>query len=260
MMSRMPHWRYVISVSWRQYIVWRKLIWSTLTTNIANPILFLFAFGFGLGQFIDRMDGMSYMAFVVPGMIAYSAMFTASFETTIGSYSRYEWLQNWDAVLASPVTLTELMMGEVLWASVKAMLSAVCVLVVGWMWGGIPSLSGALIGLPLVFVASICFACCGLTATAFFKGWDYVGYFFTFWVTPMFVFCGVFFEAARYPVFIQKIALLLPMTHLVAVIRPLSAGVAIDAGTIALHMSYLIVLSIVAFTVALKRMHKKMFD
>lgn len=257
---RLAHPKYVVAVAWRQYIVWRKLIWSALTTNIANPILFLFAFGFGLGQFIDRMDGMSYMAFVVPGMIAYSAMFAASFETTIGSYSRYEWLQNWDAVLATPVTLTELLMGEVLWASVKAMLSALSVLVVGWLWGGIPSLGGALIALPLVFVASVCFACCGLTATAYAKGWEFVSYFFTFWVTPMFVFCGVFFEVSRFPEFIQKIAWFLPMTHVIAVVRPLSAGVPVDVGAASLHMAYLVALSVVAFTLAIRRMHRKMFD
>ena len=255
-----PNPQYVVSVASRHYIVWRKLLGSALTTNIANPILFLFAFGFGLGQFIDRMDGMSYMAFVVPGMIAYSAMFAASFETTIGSYSRYEWLQNWDAVMATPVTMTELLMGEVFWAAVKAMLSAISVLIVGWLWGGIPSLTGALMTLPLVFVASLCFACCGLTATAYAKGWEFVSYFFTFWVTPQFVFCGVFFEVSRFPDIVQKIAWFLPMTHLIAVARPLSAGIPIDMGTIALHMAYLVVLSIVAFTLALKRMHKKMFD
>jgi len=257
---RLPHPTYVLSVSWRQYIVWRKLIGSALTTNIANPILFLFAFGFGLGQFIDRMEGMSYMAFVVPGMIAYSAMFAASFETTIGSYSRYEWLQNWDAVLATPVTLTELLMGEVLWASVKAMLSAVSVLIVGWLWGGIPSFGGALIAMPLVFVAAICFACCGLTATAYAKGWEFVSYFFTFWVTPQFVFCGVFFEVSRFPELVQKIAWFLPMTHLIAAVRPLSAGADIDVAAVFGHMAYLVALSIVAFTLAIRRMRMKMFD
>lgn len=257
---RLPHPTYVLSVAWRQYIVWRKLIASALATNIANPILFLFAFGFGLGQFIDRMDGMSYMAFVVPGMIAYSAMFSASFETTIGSYSRYEWLQNWDAVLATPVTLTELLMGEVTWAAVKAMLSAVSVLVVGWLWGGVPSFGGAMIAMPLVFVASICFACCGLVATAYAKGWEFVSYFFTFWVTPQFVFCGVFFEVSRFPELVQKIAWFLPMTHLIAAVRPLSAGTEVDVVAVVGHMSYLVVLSIVAFTLAVRRMRMKMFD
>ena len=80
---------YTMAVVRRQYIVWLKLIWSSLAINIANPILFLFAFGFGLGRFIDTIGGVSYLVYVVPGMVAYSAMFAASFETTIGSFSRF---------------------------------------------------------------------------------------------------------------------------------------------------------------------------
>jgi hypothetical protein len=67
-----------LAVTWRQYLVWRKLLRSSIATNVLNPILFLFAFGFGLGRFIESMQGVSYMAFVVPGMIGYAAMPPAS--------------------------------------------------------------------------------------------------------------------------------------------------------------------------------------
>src|SRR5918992_5543702 len=107
---------HTFAVCRRQYLVWRKIIWPSLSTNVANPILLLFAFGFGLGAVIDDMGGLSYLAFVVPGMMAYSAMFAASFETTIGSYARFNMQRTWDAVLATPVRLTELLLGELLWA------------------------------------------------------------------------------------------------------------------------------------------------
>ncbi len=251
---------YALAVTWRQYLVWRKLIRSALVTNVANPILLLFAFGFGLGRFIETMDGITYIAFVVPGMIAYSAMFAASFETTIGSFTRYFLQRNWDAVLSTPVTLAKLMFGEVLWAALKAMISAVSVLAIGWLWGGIPSIGGALVALPIVFVASIGFACYGLAATAFARGYEFFSYFFSFWVTPMFVFSGVFFEIGRFPTYIQAIAWLLPMTHLIAVIRPLSAGLPVDLGMAALHLGYTILLSIAAFTLAYRKIRQRMFD
>src|SRR5918992_5104110 len=107
---------HTLAVCWRQYLVWRRIIWPSLSTNVANPVLFLFAFGFGLGAVIDAMGGLSYLAYVVPGMMAYSAMFAASFETTVGSYSRFMLQKTWDAVLATPVRLTELLLGELLWA------------------------------------------------------------------------------------------------------------------------------------------------
>ena len=103
-------------------------------------MLFLFAFGFGLGAVIDDMGGLDYLAYVVPGMMAYSAMFAASFETTIGSFARFNMQKTWDAVLATPVSLIELLLGETVWAACKAMFSAVCVLAVGLLWGGVGSL------------------------------------------------------------------------------------------------------------------------
>ena len=251
---------YTLAVTLRQYVVWKKLIWSSLATNIANPILFLFAFGFGLGRFIDSIGGVSYLVFVVPGMVAYSAMFSASFETTIGSFSRYYMHRNWDATLATPVTLSELLLGEVLWAAVKAMLAAISVLTVGWLWGGVPVLAGALIALPIVFVASVGFACYGLVATSLARGYEFFSYFFTFWVTPMFVFSGVFFEIDRFPAPVQAIAWALPMTHLIAIIRPLSAGLPLDLGWAAIHLGYTILLTVAAFIIAYRRMRKRMFD
>ena len=117
--------------------MWRSLIWSSLASNVVNPILFLFAFGFGLGAFIDTMSGIDYLDFVVPGMAAYAAMFAASFETTIGAYSRYAMQRTWDAMLATPVTLPELLFGEMLWAGLKGLFSAICVAIVGALWGGV---------------------------------------------------------------------------------------------------------------------------
>jgi lipooligosaccharide transport system permease protein len=257
---QLPGTKYVLAVSGRQYSVWKKFIGSSMASNVANPILFLFAFGFGLGQFIDAMDGMSYLTFVVAGMIAYSAAFSASFETTIGSFTRYFTMGNWDAILSTPVTLTELLMGEVLWAAAKALISSVTVLVVGWVWGGVPSLSGALLALPIVFLASICFACVGLAATAYAKGYEFFSYFFTFWVTPMFVFCGVFFEISRFPEVIQYIAWAFPMTHLVAAIRPMSAGLPVDLLMLALHSAYILAISVIAFVAANRKMRLRLYD
>lgn len=251
---------YSFAVTRRQYVVWRKLIWSSLATNVANPILMLFAFGFGLGRFIDQINGIDYLAFVVPGMIAYSSMFAASFETTIGSFTRYYMQRNWNAVLATPVTLPELLFGEVLWAAGKGMLSAVCVFLVGWAWGGVPSVGGALLALPLVFIASVGFACYGLVATSLAKGYEFFSYFFSFWVTPMFVFSGVFFEIDRFPDFVQWIAWVLPLTHLVAVIRPLTAGVPLDPLMAAIHIAYTLVLTVAAFAIAYHKTRKRMFD
>lgn len=257
---QLPEPAYVFAVYSRQYHVWRKLIGSSLVSNVANPILFLFAFGFGMGQFIDTMGGMSYLTFVVAGMIAYSAAFAASFEMSIGAFTRYFLQGNWNAILSTPVTLAELLMGEVLWAAVKSLFSGICVLIVGLVWGGVPCLSGALIALPIVFLGAVCFACAGLVATAYAKGYEFFSYFFTFWVTPMFIFCGVFFDISRFPDAIQYLAWLFPMTHLVAAIRPLSSGIALDPTAILLHTGYIVLFSVLSFAAAHRKLRQRLYD
>ena len=251
---------YAFAVWLRNALVWRKLIRASLATNVAEPILFLFAFGYGLGAIVDQLEGLDYLTFVVPGMMAYSVMFTASFETTISAFARFHMQRTWDAILASPVSLTELMLGEALWAASKGMISAVCVLTVGWLWGGIPALGGAILALPVLALGGVCFACCGLAATAHAKSWDFFAYFFAFWVTPMFVFSGTFFEVTRFPWFIQAIAWLLPMTHVIAIVRPMTAGLTPDVLAVIGHLVYLAMLAAAAFAIARRRVGRRMFD
>ena len=251
---------HTLAVWWRQYLVWRKIIWPSLSTNVANPVLFLFAFGFGLGAVIDDMGGLDYLAYVVPGMMAYSAMFSASFETTIGSFARFNMQKTWDAVLATPVSLIELLLGEAFWAACKASISASCVLLVGALWGGVGSLPGALLSLPLIFLAGFSFAACGLAATAYAKSWEFFSYFFTFWVTPMFIFSGVFFGVDRFPDYIEPVAWILPMTHLIEVVRALIAGQDLGLLEALGHILYVAALAGVAFFIAYRHLKTRLFD
>jgi lipooligosaccharide transport system permease protein len=252
--------RYSGAVWRRNVTVWRKLMWPSLTTNVLDPLIFLFAFGYGLGAVLEKMGGLDYLSFVVPGMMCYAAMFAASFESSISTYARFSLQRTWDAILATPVTLTELMLGEMLWAATKGVFSATCVIGVGVIWGGIGSFSGVLLAWPALVLGAICFASCGLVATAHAKSWDLFAYFFTFWVTPMFVFSGTFFEISRFPWFIQAITWALPMTHLIAVVRPLTAGMPVDPLVAAGHLVYVAALSVAAFCLARYRFGKRLFD
>lgn len=252
--------RFAYAVWRRQVLVWRRLMWSSLATNVIDPLIFLFAFGYGLGAVVEGFGGMSYLVFVVPGMMAYAAMFAASFESTVSAYARFSLQRTWDAILATPVSLTELLLGEALWAATKGLVSTSCVLLIGLFWGGVPSVPGALMALPVLALGAVCFACCGLAATSHAKSWDFFAYFFTFWVTPMFMFSGVFFEVTRFPGFVQVIAWALPMTHLIAVVRPLTAGVALDFWVVLGHVAYVGALACAAFLLARRRLGGRMFD
>src|SRR5712692_1845813 len=146
--SGIPINRYSHAVWRRNALVWRRLIGPSLATNVLDPLIFLFAFGYGLGAVIDQVGGMTYLSFVVPGMMCYAAMFAASFESTVSTYARFSLQRTWDAILATPVTLTELMLGEMSWAATKGLVSSCCVIAVGSLWGGIASPSGTLLAVP----------------------------------------------------------------------------------------------------------------
>lgn len=251
--------RYSRAVWRRNFLVWRRLMGPSLATNVLDPLIFLFAFGYGLGAVIDKVGGLDYLSFVVPGMMCYAAMFAASFESTISTYARYSLQKTWDAILATPVTLTELMVGEMSWATTKGVFAAFCVICVGGLWGGIPSLGGALLAVPALALGAACFACCGQVVVAHAKNWDVFAYFFTFWVTPMFMFSGTFFEVTRFPWFVQAFAWVLPMTHLIAVVRPLAAGVPLDPVAAAGHLSYIAALAAAAFALARFRFGRRLF-
>src|SRR4051794_6930076 len=170
--SLIPVNRYSRAVWRRNALVWHRLIAPSLTTNVLDPLIFLFAFGYGLGAVLDQVGGLDYLSFVVPGMMCYAAMFAASFEATISTYARFSLQRTWDATLSTPVTLTELMLGEMSWAATKGTFSALCVIIVGGLWGGIANLPGVLLAFPALVLGAVCFACCGLVATSHAKNWD----------------------------------------------------------------------------------------
>jgi lipooligosaccharide transport system permease protein len=251
--------RYSRAVWRRNALVWRRLVGPSLATNVLDPLIFLFAFGYGLGAVIDKVGGLNYLSFVVPGMMCYAAMFAASFESTISTYARFHMQRTWDAILATPVTLTELMLGEMSWAATKGLFASCCVILVGSVWGGIGSPWGVALALAVLALGAVCFACCGLVVTAHAKSWDIFSYFFTFWVTPMFMFSGTFFEVSRFPWFVQVLAWILPMTHLIAVVRPLTAGLGLDPLAAFGHLSYLVALALAAFNFARIKFGARLF-
>ena len=249
----------VVSVWHRNAMVWREMMVSALTANVLNPLIFLYAFGFGLGKMLNNMDGVPYMAWVVPGMMAYGAMFTASFETAVNTYTRFRTQKVYDAILATPVTMSEINAGEVFWASTKGMLSAGAVLFVGWIFGGVIGGWQALLSIPVLFLGGVCFAACGLYATSKAKGYDFFNYFFTLWITPNFLLTGVFYSVDRYPEWIQNVSFFLPMTHLVTAARTLTAGLPITIDLL-WQCLYLLLWTIVALYFADKNLRRRLFD
>jgi lipooligosaccharide transport system permease protein len=150
-------------------------------------------------------------------------MMTASFEAMYSGFSRMHVQRTWDAILNAPLTLDDVVVAEIAWAASKATLSGVTVLFVAALLGLAKS-ALALWIVPLALLTGIAFAALGLVMTAVSPSYDFFMYYFTLAITPMMLLCGVFFPLEQLPGALQVIAGFLPLTHAVAVARPLMSG------------------------------------
>jgi len=206
---------------WRRNgLVWRKLAIPSMLGNLADPMLYMLGLGYGLGAMVPEVRGMSYVAFLAAGTVCSSTMNTASFEAMYSGFSRMHVQKTWEAILNAPVTLDDVVLGEAVWAASKALLSGTAVLAVAAALGLAQS-PLALWLLPVVFVTGLAFAGLGLVITALSPGYDFFMYYFTLVVTPMMLVCGVFFPREQLPLWLQQFGAFLPLTHAVALARPL---------------------------------------
>jgi lipooligosaccharide transport system permease protein len=229
---------------WRRNgLVWRKLAIPSMLGNLADPMLYMLGLGYGLGAMVPEVRGMSYVAFLAAGTVCSSTMNTASFEAMYSGFSRMHVQKTWDAILNAPVTLDDVVLGEAVWAASKALLSGTAVLVVAAALGLVQS-AYALWLLPIVFVTGLAFAGLGLVITALSPGYDFFMYYFTLVITPMMLVCGVFFPRDQLPSWLQDFGNVLPLTHAVALSRPLMNG-AIPTD-ITVHVAVIAVYAVVA--------------
>jgi lipooligosaccharide transport system permease protein len=186
-----------------------------------------------------------------------STMMSASFEAMYSGFSRMHVQKTWDAIINAPVTLDDVLMGEAAWAASKSLLSGVAVLVVAAALGLVQSWL-ALWLLPVIFLTGLAFSGMGLIMTALSPSYDFFMYYFTLFITPMMLVCGVFFPLDQLPPALQAFAQALPLTHAVSIARPLMNGVLPDA--LVLHLLVLAAYAVVSFHIALVLTRRRLLN
>ncbi len=241
-----------IAVWRRNFLVWRKLAIPSLLGNLADPMIYLFGLGYGLGSLLPatlpQLGGVPYIAFFAAGTVCASTMHAASFEVLYSGFSRMHVQRTWEAILNAPLTLDDVVLGELLWAAAKAVLSGTAILVVIAALGFISSPLG-LWAIPVIFLAGLAFSALGLIVTALAPSYDFFMYYFTLFMTPMVLVSGVFFPIEQLPAALQAVAAWLPLTHVVALVRPLLFGRVPEAA--ALHVGVLAATAVIGHWVAL---------
>jgi len=213
-------------ISHRALYVWRRnfTVYSTyykasLVGNIGEPLLYLFAMGFGLGGYITDIKGMSYIDFIAPGLIVTSAMYSATFECTFGSFTRLTGQRTFDSILATPVSLPDLVFGEITWGMTKSVISGTVMLIIMALFGIYEPSAGIVAILPLIALTGYVFASAALCCTALSPSYEFFHYYFVLIIAPMFFLSGVFFPLDRFPTAIQWLSLGLPATYCVSLVR-----------------------------------------
>ena len=237
----LPVWR-------RNLMVWRKLAFASILGNIADPLLYMLALGYGIGAFIGEIGGMPYIAFIGTGMVCQSAMFTASFEGMYSAFSRMHVQRTWEAIINAPIALDDVMLAEWMWCGSKALMSTIAILLV-LMALGFGHTWLALWVLPLGFLIGLTMGAFALVMNALAPGYDFFTYFFTLFLTPMLLLSGVYFPVDQMPDGLQLVAGFLPLKHAIDLARPLMLGRLPD--DVLLHLGVLVAYGIAAYYVAL---------
>ncbi len=211
----------------RNVTVYTKLYRSSIVFNFVEPMLYLVALGLGLGGFVRDINGMPYINFIAPGIIASSSMFATVSECTYGTFVRMTYQKTFDAILATPVNINDLIAGELFWGATKSVLYGTIVTIVMAVFGLVDS-PVIILAIPILLISGLIFAEISLIAVALVPGIDSFSYFFTLLITPSFLFSGIFFPLDTLNTFIAKAAFFTPLYHLVNICRSFASG-SIDA-------------------------------
>jgi lipooligosaccharide transport system permease protein len=254
---RLPSlWERIASVWYRHVRVYSSSFLSNAFPPLLEPLIFLAGLGLGLGAYIQTMGSMNYLLFLASGLIVTSAMYTASFECTYGTFSRLEFDKIYDGMLGAPISPKDLIVGEILFAGTKGCLFSLAVLLVTWVTGIIrypPSILAALVG----FVCGIMFATLSMFITSFVKNLNHFNFYFTGLLSPMFFFSGVVFPLENLPRFLRYAAEVIPLTHVVRMARAFCFPGGLDASLL-FDLLYCIVFTLLAGWFAVRGLKKRL--
>ncbi len=207
----------------RNLLVWRKLAVASLLGNVAEPLITLVAFGYGLGGLLPQVDGVPYIVFRAAGAACMSTAMAASFESLYSAFSRMHVQRTWESILNAPLELDDVLAAEWFWAATKAVLSGVAIVLVVFVLG-ISREPELLLVIPVVALTGLAFGAIGLCFNALAKSYDFFTYYFTLVMTPMVFLSGVYYPISQLPGWLAPVASVLPLAAAVELARPLVLG------------------------------------
>jgi lipooligosaccharide transport system permease protein len=231
---------------WLRYFdVFRKSLGYYLVTTFSEPFLYLLAFGFGVGSLIGSLEAngeeVSYRSFVFSGILGQTVLFQGFYEASYGGFVRMYYQRIFHAMAVTPITLSEVLWGELLWDASKATLATAIIAAIGVATGDFPFYAPLAV-IPVALPAALLFAGLGLAVAARSRTIEEISYPQYLMVFPMFLFCGVFFPVERLPEPLQWVAWALPLTSVNSLFRTLTLGFPFQWWSIPIFLAWLLAL------------------
>jgi lipooligosaccharide transport system permease protein len=217
--------------------------------NFFEPFFYLLAIGFGLGKFVETVGGVDYAYYIAPGLAATSAMYGAAFDVTFNTFVKLQFDKLYDAVTVTPLSPEDVVVGEMLWAVTRSLIYGLPFVLIAALFGLVESW-WALLAPVAVAAVGFCFAMVGLTFTAFIPTIDLFSFFFTLFITPMFLFSGIFFPIEVLPNWAEPLAWFSPLFHAAAAFRELFGVFGTDLVAATGHLAWLAAVGLLLFPVA----------
>jgi lipooligosaccharide transport system permease protein len=230
---------------------------GTTFSSVLEPIVYLLAFGLGLSAtLVDDVDGTPYVEFVGTGMVATAVIFSSAMPAMFGTFVKHRFQNTYDAILAAPVDVEELVTAEMLWIGGRASVYGCFPLLVTLLFGLDPA-PGMLLVPLFCFVTALGFAGFGVAVAAIVAKIDQFNYVTALFVTPLFLVSGAFFPISGLPEGLQVLAQLNPLTQLVELVRGAAFGFeAVDA----IRFASLVAFAFAMWRIAVNRMAARLID
>jgi len=242
----------------RNLLVYRHA-WMVIFSGFFEPLFYLLSIGIGLGSMVPDVNGISYTAFVAPGLLASNCMNGAISDGLFNIWFKLHIQRTYDGILATPMRVSDLAFGEMLWALTRGSLYAaaflVLVLAVGELHGPRILLSPtAILALPAAVLVAASFSSMAICLCSFVRKQEDFDMVMGLLVMPMFLFSGIFFPVTQMPTLLQVIVQVVPLYHAVALLRALTTG-SVNVATV-WHVAYLLLGGTLAFLVAMRRLER----
>jgi lipooligosaccharide transport system permease protein len=243
----------------RNLTVYKRTYKMNILPNFFEPVIYLVAMGIGLGAFINRsIEGFTYLQYIAPGLIAASAMNGGTYDSTYNVFVKMYFGRTYEAITATPVNMEDAMIGEILWAITRGTIYGVIFSLVVAVMGLVQNLPDVVFLPPVIAITAWLFAGMGLLYTSMVKIIDMYSFYFTIFLTPLFLFSGIFFPVSSLPEWAQVAAWFTPLYHCVNIFKGVvlgtwSAGHWID-------VVWVVVAALLTTSLAVYRIRRKFYQ